>query len=743
MKKLLLVLLSSLAFVGLSARGQVPSPNHTVVRFNVNTFGTNFGTLDIELFDQEKPQTVRNFLMYIYSGAYSTLALHNLVYNPTAHFKVLEAGRVRIEDPTSTNLFSGYPLWKDFGYITNEYSVGPELSNVFGTIGTVREAGKPDSASYEWAINLTNNLSFNTNDGGVTVFGRVVNSTDARSGTNLLNYFNSLTDSNGLSFVGILDYGEFLFPPVSYDRDSIPHISDLFTIQPVIIQGGTTKDMMAPTLQVTQPTDGFIEATEPVMTFSGTASDNQEVARVLFDSGAVRSGVASGKENWTAQIPLGPGTNKVSIRSVDYFGNESVVVERQIFNPFVQIGFTQVGKGKVLGITNGQYFKLGLTNRLEARPAPGLQFVGWRGDLFSGSRIIQFKTEDFVGDGSFTNIIAVFGKTFLGSSNGAYNGLFFPLTNGTPRNSGYISLNLTPSGDYVGRLNPLGASYAIRGKFDTQGSSVITGTRGSIAIALELFLSSNPTNEVIAGRYFYDGYFQGAPFSPVVLYRVQKFSRTAPSPLAGTYSFTISPTDNPAIITGDGYGHGSFTIDSLGRIKMTGTLADGTPVKQNAKLLKNNIWPFFSLANSGREAVQGWATFGSSNAFSIPVNWWAPHFPGNTNQTARLSAAPYSSASRLADWTSGTLTLSGDELDAPVTADVMLSDDGQITVDPNPNNVQFSRPDAKGQITGSFTHPMTGETTPLHGAALQSSNIVAGATGVKTNNGGFIIRRKP
>jgi cyclophilin family peptidyl-prolyl cis-trans isomerase len=739
-KKLLLVLLSGLALVGNSARGQVPSPLHTVVRFNVNTFGTNFGTLDIELFDQEKPETVRNFLMYVYSGAYSNIALHTIFESKINNFKVLEAGHVRIEDPTSTSPFNGYAVYKDFGYIPNEYSVGPELSNVYGTIATVRASGQTNSASYEWAINLRDNPYLNTIDGGVTVFGRVVNSTDARSGTNLLNFFNGLTSSNGLASV-FINFRELFNTPVSFDRQSLPQLNELFTIQTSIIQGGSPRDTTLPTVQVTEPTSGFFTSSTPSVTFSGTASDNQEVARVLYDSPAVRSGVATGKTNWTVEVRLGAGTNKVSVRSVDYFGNESIMEERQIFNPFVQVGLTVIGKGKVIGLTNGQYLKLGETNRLEARPAPGSHFIGWRDAFTFGGRIVQFTTDQFVGtnEGFPTNITAMFGKTFLGLSNGTYSGLFFSPTSSIPRNSGSISFNLTPSGEYIGRLNPIGASYAIRGKFNTAGASLIVGSRGSDTLALELFLPEDPSTEVITGRYYYDG----VNFSPVVLYKVPKFTRANPTPLAGTYSFTISPTDNPAIIAADGYGHGSFTIDPLGRIKAVATLADGTVMKQTGKLVKYNNWPFLALGNNGREAILGWGVFESTNAFSVPVSWWAPHFPGNTNQTARMDAASFSPSARLADWTSGTLTLSGDELDAPVIADVTLSDDGQITVDPNPNNVQFSRPDAKGQITGSFTHPVTGETTPLQGAALQSSNIVAGFTGVKTNNGGFIIRRKP
>src|SRR5215218_10352864 len=53
-------------------------PN-TIVRFEF-VGGTNaLGVADVELFDQEKPETVRNFLLYVRSGAYSNSFLHRLV----------------------------------------------------------------------------------------------------------------------------------------------------------------------------------------------------------------------------------------------------------------------------------------------------------------------------------------------------------------------------------------------------------------------------------------------------------------------------------------------------------------------------------------------------------------------------------------------------------------------------------------------------------------------------------------
>ena len=70
MNKLHLVLyLAFIAFAAQLGAQSVVNPNNTIVRFAISTGGTNVGNMDIELFDEEKPQTVKNFLLYIYSGA--------------------------------------------------------------------------------------------------------------------------------------------------------------------------------------------------------------------------------------------------------------------------------------------------------------------------------------------------------------------------------------------------------------------------------------------------------------------------------------------------------------------------------------------------------------------------------------------------------------------------------------------------------------------------------------------------
>src|ERR1043166_2789374 len=156
------IALACVAAFAPSARAQnIINSNNTVVRFEVFTGGTNFGNIDLELFDQEKPETVRNFLMYVYSGAYSNLVLHRLEPN-----FVLQAGHVRVDDPASTEVFSNYPYTTRFGTITNEYGVGRQWTNDFGTIGMARIAGQTNSASIDWFINLGNNSGLDTVDGG-------------------------------------------------------------------------------------------------------------------------------------------------------------------------------------------------------------------------------------------------------------------------------------------------------------------------------------------------------------------------------------------------------------------------------------------------------------------------------------------------------------------------------------------------------------------------------------------------
>lgn len=137
-------------------------------------FRTPFGDLEVELYDQDKPVTVQNFLRYVQSGRYENEFSHRLVPG-----FVLQGGGFTL----TSNTISAIPT---FPPITNEFGVGKFYSNVFGTIAMAKTSD-PNSATSQWFFNLTNStasLDNTNNSGGFTVFGHVI------QGTNVLNEFN-------------------------------------------------------------------------------------------------------------------------------------------------------------------------------------------------------------------------------------------------------------------------------------------------------------------------------------------------------------------------------------------------------------------------------------------------------------------------------------------------------------------------------------------------------------------------
>jgi len=121
---------------------------------------TSFGDFTLELFDDVAPITVRNFLNYVERGAYNGTYFHRL----DAGF-VLQGGGYRLIPYQGPLQVPADPP------IVNEY----RESNVRGTIAMAKRDGDPNSATSEWFINLADNsANLNVQNGGFTVFGRVL-----------------------------------------------------------------------------------------------------------------------------------------------------------------------------------------------------------------------------------------------------------------------------------------------------------------------------------------------------------------------------------------------------------------------------------------------------------------------------------------------------------------------------------------------------------------------------------------
>ena len=126
---------------------------------NVNVlFKTTSGNIVIELYPNEAPITVANFLRYIDEGFYDGTIFHRVVPG----FVVQGGGfsydfqRRKTNDP-----------------IKNESD--NTLKNLKGTLSMAR-TGRVDSATSQFFINLNNNtpLDFNNGKHGYAVFGKVI-----------------------------------------------------------------------------------------------------------------------------------------------------------------------------------------------------------------------------------------------------------------------------------------------------------------------------------------------------------------------------------------------------------------------------------------------------------------------------------------------------------------------------------------------------------------------------------------
>ncbi len=160
MRRTILILLFSAvcAPAGLSAGG----PNRPKV-----VIETNFGDIGLELFVEQAPVTVDNFLQYTNTGFYDFLIFHRIIPG-----FMIQGGGYFIYQNTVYQASRG-------DAIVNESYNG--LSNLRGTIAMARSQD-PNSATSEFYINHVDNPELDRSqaaDGlGYCVFGRVISGMD-------------------------------------------------------------------------------------------------------------------------------------------------------------------------------------------------------------------------------------------------------------------------------------------------------------------------------------------------------------------------------------------------------------------------------------------------------------------------------------------------------------------------------------------------------------------------------------
>jgi len=144
------------------------------------TLDTSQGSFTVELFQNETPKTVANFVNLANEGFYNNLVWHRIVKG-----FVIQTG-----DPTTKNAAGNPCNWgSGSSNTTIPFEYVPSLPNNVGYLGMASTAaGQPGTSQFY--INLANNTSLN---GNYAVFGKVI------SGMNVVDAIGNLPVSTSCS----------------------------------------------------------------------------------------------------------------------------------------------------------------------------------------------------------------------------------------------------------------------------------------------------------------------------------------------------------------------------------------------------------------------------------------------------------------------------------------------------------------------------------------------------------------
>ncbi|MCW8870565.1 MAG: peptidylprolyl isomerase [Proteobacteria bacterium] len=153
---------------------------------------TTLGNVDVEMFDDEAPNTVANFLNYVNDGDYDNSIFHRLSYG-----FVLQGGQYYSNGNSLQNIPADPPVINEFG-----------VSNTKYTIAMAKLSNDPNSATNNFYFNLADNsTNLDNQNGGFTVFGKVIR------GHDVIDNMASLININS-------------FPLYDYNHDGSPGLND-------------------------------------------------------------------------------------------------------------------------------------------------------------------------------------------------------------------------------------------------------------------------------------------------------------------------------------------------------------------------------------------------------------------------------------------------------------------------------------------------------------------------------------
>lgn len=382
------------------------------------------------------------------------------------------------------------------------------------------------------------------------------------------------------------------------------------------------------------------------------------------------------------------------------------------------------GNGTVTPNLNGQLLVLGQSYTITAVPGAGSVFSGWSGSITTNAPVLRFIME------SNLTLVATFVPNPFGQATGTYNGLFFDTNAVAQTSSGGFSVTVTSAGKFTGTLQSGASRSVFKGQFNAAGSATLMVARhgrGPLTATLQL----NPADpDQITGTVS-----DGAFTVPLAAERAVFDGRQHLAPQAGRYTMIIPGGGGSAALPG-GDSFGAVTVDTAGRIRLAGSLADGTRVSQSAATSRNGDWPLYIPLYGGAGSIIGWLNFLATptNDLSGDLVWLKPNIPAARFYPAGFTLATTATGSRyrspapgnkVLNFTDGQVTLSDGGLAAEIVNHISLSANNRVT-NLSSNRLSLLVTSFTGMFSGRVVDPVSRRSLTIGGVVLEGTDVGRG-----------------
>ena len=307
---------------------------------------------------------------------------------------------------------------------------------------------------------------------------------------------------------------------------------------------------------------------------------------------------------------------------------------------------------------------------------------------------------------------------------GTYTGLFADTNGVLLESSGLFTVTITANGAYSGNLQLAGRRYTLKGQLDrsTASASKTVLRAGQSSIAVTFGLDLTPGADQVTGTVG-----DGTWLAQLEAHRAVFDARTNAAPYAGSYTLVLPGSNVPGLPLGHGYG--AVRVDASGRVRLTGSLPDGTAFSQLISISRDGIWPLYAPLNAGKASVFGWLLFTNRTTDDLngTVSWIkeaqsnAKYFSGGfTNSFIPAKGSSYTPRVPVINLPAGDAIFTADN--AVVFTNVVSVTSNNKVLNQSSNSLSMNLAQSTGVFNGNVAAPDATKRTPLKGVFLQKVN---------------------